>query len=64
MSIVIITLRDTENGVEVKQQEVPDQGEVNTPAIMLGAAMFDNVNQYLKRHPHYGKSEPKTQQFH
>ncbi|TPQ28959.1 hypothetical protein [Methylomonas koyamae] len=64
MSIVIITLRDTDDGVEIKRSDVSGPGEVNTPAEILGAAMFENVNQYLKRHPQYGKSVPKNQHLH
>ncbi|MBD9362922.1 hypothetical protein [Methylomonas fluvii] len=67
MSIVIITLRDTPDGVEINRSEVPEVGEVNTPAILLGAAMYANVTQYLERHPQYGKQAlpPKQiQQLH
>ena len=57
MSIVIITLKDTGDGVEINRSEVADpDGEVNTPAIVLGAAMYENVRQYLSRHPGYGRS--------
>lgn len=50
MSIYIITIRDTENGVDIKHTEVSEPGEVNTPAVVLGAAMVDNACQYLQRH--------------
>lgn len=50
MSVYIITLRDTETGVEIKSNEVADPtGARDTPALVLGAAMVDNVNQYLER---------------
>lgn len=50
MSIYIITIRDTENGVDIKHTEVSEPGEVNAPAVVLGAAMVDNAYQYLQRH--------------
>ncbi|MCQ8103260.1 hypothetical protein NP590_04000 [Methylomonas sp. SURF-2] len=50
MSVYIITLRDTDTGVEIKSNEVADpSGALDTPALVLGAAMVENVNQYLQR---------------
>lgn len=55
MSIVIITIRDTDTGVDIQRSDVSDLGEVNTPAVILGAAMHQNALQYLQRHPAYGR---------
>lgn len=50
MSVCIITLRDTETGVEINSSEVPDPtGALDTPALVLGAAMMDNVTRYLEQ---------------
>ena len=50
MSICIITIRDTETGVDIQSVEVADpSGALDTPAIVLGAAMVDNAQRYLER---------------
>ncbi|MDT4328526.1 hypothetical protein ACQE3D_10740 [Methylomonas sp. MS20] len=67
MSIVIITLRDTPDGVEINRSEVAEPGEADTPATILGAAMYANVTQYLDRHPQFGKQAwppQSTQKLH
>lgn len=64
MSIVIITIRDTENGVDIQRSDVSDLGEVNTPAVILGAAMHQNALQYLQRHPGYGQQAPEGAPLH
>lgn len=64
MSIVIITIRDTEGGVDISQTDVSDIGEVNTPAVMLGGAMYRNALKYLERHPGYGQHTTESALMH
>lgn len=63
MSICIITIRDTETGVEIKSNEVADPTDArDTLALALGAAMVDNVNQYLQRRAAKSSSYQATTQ--
>lgn len=59
MSICIITIRDTDTGVDIQSVEVADpSGALDTPAIVLGAAMVDNAQRYLSQQIERGAQQP------
>lgn len=50
MAIYLITIRDTEHGVEIEGTEVANPGERNAPSAVLGTAMVANATRYLEQH--------------
>lgn len=50
MAVYLITIRDTEHGVEIKGTEIANPGECNTPSAVLGDAMVANATRYLEQH--------------
>lgn len=58
MSICIITIRDTETGIDIQTTEIADpDGALDTQALVLGAAMFANATRYLEKHHQLDQSQ-------